>query len=735
MESATVETVTEWDSAPFTDGHAGLRDLADREFTGAVTEGVAWLFMLNGRVIGVFDGSIEDFADADGTAYESPHPSLPLLFAMQETGGETRAKYYSEDTPLSEADRTLKSGKFTGYIELSENVLSGDYYVVYHGGKSMSAAFVGNNSRLVTGDEAFDLADDEVGIYKVKTVDIDIVEIPEPDTGRAAVSDVEEDEGDEDANEPNQGGVTFGGGAEPVADDDESAAPTDDSTPAADDADSTETESEPMAAAETDEEPSEDPLAEPAAEATGPVGAADEGRADAAPESAAEQAAPRQQPEPARDAPPEPAEPAPTVDEPQPADPRAETNGVTDRSVFDEESEWRNKKTIPALDPEQSVDITPPGKRNSSGGSKSSAKPSRSTAQQNQNRRQQSRGTTAGAQNTSGPAGQRLQQAEATLEDLRAERDELAARAEQLATENDRLQEERDQLEQERDSAQQRVATLESEVAELESTIQRLEADLAQAHDELDTVEEYIPEGDRELSVDRALEGTNLFVRYRRKSGPTLDDAHDGTASREEINENLRLEHHTDFDSQGVIVDGQPFSEWLQRTVEYGFGRWLVEEFAHDIRETRNQTALEDLFEAIPDIDRIEFNGAIDIHGADGGTDSRTFDVVVRDRMGEPLAVADFNDSREPATEAMLGSLIENATPVAEVDGGLAGAFFITTSYFEPGALETAHDATGGGLLRRERRKSYVKLSRKQGYHLCLVETRNGEFHVNVPEL
>ncbi|MFC7137417.1 hypothetical protein ACFQRB_15215 [Halobaculum litoreum] len=159
-------------------GIDGLRTLQSRDFTGAVTEGHAWLFMLNGRIVGVFDGSLDSFADADGTAYAAPDPSFPLLFAMRETGGDTKARYYTNDTALSAADAKLSSGKFTGYIELSENVLSGDYYAVYYGGRRLACAFVGTGEQkqVLTGDEAFDAADDEVGIYEVVDVDIDVVE-------------------------------------------------------------------------------------------------------------------------------------------------------------------------------------------------------------------------------------------------------------------------------------------------------------------------------------------------------------------------------------------------------------------------------------------------------------------------------------------------------------------------------------------------------------------------------
>ena len=189
MNSRTIDVVTDWETVAAPDGYEGLHELADGEFSGAVSAGMTWAFFLNGRVVGVFEGDIEDFEHAELTAYRAADPSLPLLFSMRERGGETRASYYTNETPLSEADETLSNGGFTGYIELSENVLSGDYYVVYHGGKSMSAAFLGSSERLITGEEAFEKAADEVGIYEVIDADVELVEIPEPPS--AADEDVD----------------------------------------------------------------------------------------------------------------------------------------------------------------------------------------------------------------------------------------------------------------------------------------------------------------------------------------------------------------------------------------------------------------------------------------------------------------------------------------------------------------------------------------------------------------
>ena len=189
MDSQIVDAVAEWDTASFGGGYDGLTDLADAEFSGAIKTASTWAFMLNGNIIGVVDGSITAFDGADGTAYEAPDPSLPLLYTMQCGDSEKQAEYYTKDTAISEADDTLSSGNFTGYIKLSENVHSGDYYIVYYGGRSMSVAFVGNSRKLHTGDEAFERANDEIGIYRVYAADIDVIDIPETESNTAAPTD------------------------------------------------------------------------------------------------------------------------------------------------------------------------------------------------------------------------------------------------------------------------------------------------------------------------------------------------------------------------------------------------------------------------------------------------------------------------------------------------------------------------------------------------------------------
>jgi len=185
-------------------------------------------------------------------------------------------------------------------------------------------------------------------------------------------------------------------------------------------------------------------------------------------------------------------------------------------------------------------------------------------------------------------------------------------------------------------------------------------------------------------------------------------------------------------------VGNEPFETFLSESIQYRFVDWLVRNLLYEIRDTGNPEAMKELYNALPKIDRAELNGAISVEYTEDGEQHRAqeqFDVVVRDRMGNPLIVANINDSRDPATDDMMTDLITRAERVGSSSESLAGAFLVTESFFEPPALETAEEATSSGLLSRDKRKSFVNLTRKDGYHLCLVEARNQEFHLAVPEL
>jgi len=623
MDGDIVDQVTSWESKPFSGGHSGLRDLATDGFSGAVQAADTWVFFLNGNVVGVFDGDIEALADADGTVYQAPGLALPLLFTMQEHGGEQKARYYTEDTPLTEVDGTLSEANFTGYVELSENVLSGDYYVVYHGGRSLSAAFVGNQREVITGDEAFDRAADEVGIYEVRTVPIDVVDIPEPTEPEGAVGGVVEE-------------------AEPPADDDPEE--------------------------ETDPEPADDP---------GDSTAPEPPTADPEPESTSTATESTASPDPAA---------PPADDVTTEADP-------TQEERFDDEAEWRQTRTIPSLSPSEEdpdADQTPTPTAAESTPEPAASEPSAST------------------ERTLDRAESQLAELEQRVESLAAERDQAQSQRQELENELASVREERDRL-------AERIETLEAERTADDSASTERAA------------------GTSSMDPATALAQTNLFVRYGSKSDATLE-AVAGGASQADVNANLQLDHHTQFDADAVTVEGQDFTTFLTQTPEYAFVEWVITELPYEIRETDHGSDLRELYGAIPKIDRAQLAGTVTARTEDGEV-TADYDVVLRGRKGEPLIVATINDSRDPVTGSMMSELVERTSAIAAGAPELGAAMSVTASFFKPDALEAAEEATSGGFLSRDSQASFVRTGRKQGYHLCLTESRKGAFHVTVPEL
>lgn len=666
MQTRTVEQIEGWDSRPFSGGYAGLHEMADAQFSGAVTVGRTWLFMLNGRVIGVFEGDLSAFKERNGTVYAAPDPALPLLFAMVELGGETQARYYTKDTPLAEADETLSDAGFTGYIELSENVLSGDYYTVYYGGRSMSAAFIGAAERLLTGDEAFERANDEVGIYEVTNVDLEVIDLPELES---------------------------------------------------------EPEPEPVAVADPEPEPERETAPEPTPEP-------EQTEPESAPEPA-ETAGPTKPASPTEPSEPEPTKPSSTTVEspPEPESAHA-TEVASDDSdgddVFSEEEQWRETKSIPSLDPDRTQGTAEErtrrerrertnARRPKHPGEAESAESGQAGRQRAAQRQRQSSASTSstGGDQPSAKARERIAKLRAALKESKQEIERLREEIAELRAANEGDDEER---------------------AVLERKVERLKSQLAKAREGAGPA----ASADVQLSPEEALDGTNLFVRYGSKGKATLEDAHSGRVDHDEVNANLKLEHHTQFDAGNASVEGRPFEEYLRATIEYQFVEWAVESLLYEIRDTGHKGGMRDVYDAIPKIDRAELGGTVTVTTTEEEQQverEQAFDVILRDRMGNPLLVANVNDSRDPATGDVMASLVEAANGVEASHEELGGAFYVTASFFEPAALETASEATSGGLLSREKRESYVKRARKRGYHLCLVETRAGEFHVNVPEL
>jgi len=296
---------------------------------------------------------------------------------------------------------------------------------------------------------------------------------------------------------------------------------------------------------------------------------------------------------------------------------------------------------------------------------------------------------------------------------------------------------ERDALEAERDEAHEELEAVRAKLSEAEAEIDRLESQLESgAPTESVAVGDEISPGSQSMSTTEALRGTNLLVRYASKGDGTLDDAISGTADQEAVKNNLRIEPHTTFDREQVSVDGIPFDQFLENRIELAFVRWLAEEFLFDIQQTGNQSDLNGIYETLPAINRAEIRGNVSLGTDEDGNDrTAEFDLVVRDKRDRPLFVADFNESKQPVGGEMVDSLVRDGSEIIQRNESFAAAFAVTTSYYEGAALDAAADATGGGLLSASRGKSFVYISRKQGFHLCLVERLGDTFDLHVPEL
>ena len=972
MTTRAVEQFDEWESSRFSDGYRGLQTLADRDFSGVIEAGTAKLCMLNGTAVGILEGDIDDFEDASGTAYASPSPALPLLALMQERNNEVRAKYYTEDTPVEDVDETLADGGFTGFIQLSENVLSGDYYVVYHQGRSMAVAWVGNTGELLTDDEAFDRANGEVGIFEVRPAELEPVGIPDPDSGTAgaaggdtseaseagasaagagaagAVTDdgrnasadtddaavdaaaVDDDGGDQFADDVADAtdGAAKRNESEPsetaVASDADRAGPAGETTASSDDtavdeiagAETADTESvsETEARADADagsggEESRTDAgrsggetvTDERAAEETSDVAAR---KSDEAARNRTERSGTASRENPAHDTDREDSTDARRRDrdsagrttesqsdsggdrtsdtgrdrtdrtdradrnrtdrtdrdrserehtdrtnrpessretDARTADTGRETgrersDSTADQSERTPEASGRGETagrsgagdagvpgrsgdsgatgrtgdsgtagrtgetggagaraggaadqlathTIPSLDPSRTTTasgdadasaspeepptpeptdsaVAPSAEERTEPSPRTEPEPSSARERERTGGQDQpatdaseSRGDRSGvssrsAESTGADSSARVKDLEAELaerdaaiqeleadlsaaesdrEDLRTQLDDVRAERDDLRAQIEDLEAERDQLASERDSLASEVGDLEADVERLESQIDEIETEFGAAVD-----------ADRRISPGEALDQTNLFVRYESKGKATLETAHAGESTREEVAKNLGLEYHTQFEHENVSVSGRPFDEFLRETIQFQFVTWVINDLLYEIQDTGKISALEDLYDAIPQIDRAELNGVVATEYTEDGQERRSqesFDVVMRDRMGNALLTANMNDSRQAATESMMSSLVTASSHVGESTETLGASFLVTSSFFEPEALETAAEATSGGLLSRDKRESFVKLSRKQGYHLCLVEAREDKFHLAVPEL
>ncbi|GGN19861.1 DUF7527 domain-containing protein [Halarchaeum nitratireducens] len=788
MQTRTAERVESWDARPYEGGADALAQLAAADFSGVVAAGGAHLFFVNGRAVAVADGTVADVVEGSGEARSAPERSLSLLLAMHESDGETRARYYTNETPLAETDEALRDAGFTGYVELSENVLSGDYYVAYYGGRSFPVAFVGNVPTVLTGEEAFERAADEVGVYDVVSVDFDFPDLPEPEesvdgtdgaaagaggddatragadtevrgddaatVGGAALADENDRVDDEDAHESDDAGgegtrerdvpdelaiAAAGPADDEGADADGGAGGTGDESPGEADDESRDGTSD----EDADDTDAGDSGGESDAAALESLGAGSDSPVDADRDDGASDR--RGDVTSERDAPTADAEETDAVQSDGERTETAESDdGVDVGATADARTTGRD---APTADDRPTGDDERPGSVGADETSPADSGPDADDAgADGDGVRTGTKADDDADADADGPAPENgtervgvaerevhvaelreaIEEREARIADYE---DRLAERAERVETLTERAEtaeaavEERDaeldRLRAERDDLRETVATLEDRVAELESALDAAGGRVDPA---------------TELDPETALAGTNLFVRYESKAEPTLDAL--GEADPEAIDANLRLEHHTSFDAVDATVSGDDYRTFLEASAPYRFVSWVVRDLPFEIDETGHRTGLAELYEAIPEIDRAELDGTVAVGTESGETVTESFDVVLRDGMGDPLAVAALNTGRGPVDGDEMEALTAAASRISEGVETLTAAFYVTASFFEPDALEAANDATSdGSFLRRSEKESYVRVARKRGYHLCLVEDRAGSFHVTVPGL
>lgn len=722
MDSYSV--VDDWDVTRFDGGFDGLAGLESRGFSGAVEAGGAWMFFRDGEPLAAVSDlrstptsiDIDAFENAEGKRYDAPTPGAATLAAMVALDGDVRGRYFTDDTPLEAVHETLSGGGFTGYVELSENVLSGDYYFVYIDGEVEHLGFVGT-APMISGEEAERKAKNEVGIYAVVAVRFQDLELPEP----TIAADETEDE--------------LGG----IADDSEGEQNSEsepESKPASDSKSAPEPEREtgpgpdptPMSDSEPESEPRAGDL--PPAESDRPTAeqTEDEKRSDPSPETG------------------EVSDPAES--EAQPSEPERDVGSSGDEESIDDVSDQREQPPTAGHDegaptPNDSYTDAPNDdvgaaqattRRESNGIEAVTVRSVPSLDPEKSSRREPEDGSATGANTarttntaqTTDTASERGRRAEST--------------AETSAEKSQAVEATRAEYETQISEYEARIETLESELTEADDRIESLEAELEAVRSERDELRSQLAADDTpspsrvSLSPTDALAGTSLFIREVSRGEATLEDARDSGVDRETVTENLRIERHTEFEDRDAAVEGESFDSWLSSSGTYAFVEWLVIDLFFEIRSTGSVDALRPLYDALPKIDRISFEDSIAVGSGKDGREV-SFDIVARNKKGNPLVVVDFDRRREPTRAETIEPFVTDASDVCEMNESLAAAIAVTSSYFESDAMATAEEATGTSLLSRSKHRSYVKLSRTSGYHLCLVEARDESFNLTVPEL
>ncbi|PNW65640.1 UNVERIFIED_CONTAM: hypothetical protein BEN50_21820 [Euhalothece sp. KZN 001] len=648
MEVPVEETIDLWEDRPVETGPAGLMQLQTEEFDGLVEDGSGLrAFYVRGRVVHLEGGSVDELAEGSLTASRADNAGVAMLAAMRTLAPEARARYYTHKTPLNAVDDTLRSGGFTGYVCLAEQVVSGAYFLVYHNGKRMPVAYVGAALRTVTGQDAYELAVDEVGIYEVFPTEVEVrrvdADAAPTDVGPATAT-AESPQIDLQLDMTDASGAPQAGASDAMAGAERSSAPADVSSSTA---------------------PSAQTTPETAVDGSG------------TPDGALEQSS--------TETPVEQADPPEASIEQSSTDAPVEQPGST-------------------YGPQ---DSQPPSVQRPVNEAVTSHLQGRLMALEERRRE---------LERERNELMREVARVETTVEEREARITEITAEYES------RIDEQADTI----DAQQRQIEALQTEVATLEETVTQQQARL----DGEDIAET------QELTARAAFEQTNLFIRYRNKAGPSLRDFRMQNAAISKVRENLAVEYHTHFDAPTTTIEGESFEEYLHGATEYQFIHWVTGDLLALIEATGNRGAMGPLFEAVTAIDRVELYGTVSASVAgEEEPISRPFDIIARNQVGDPLLVADVNTTPTATTRAMTESMTEKLADLAPAIADIAAGFYVTESFYDPGALQVIADQISGGIIPRTNKRSYVRLGRGRGFHLCLTERRGEQFYLNVPDL
>lgn len=120
------------------------------------------------------------FTDIESIELHIPNiKELVLVIGLESLGYSKLKSFYTEDTSVEEIDSKLQDNEFNGYIEISENTISGRHYGMYSDGTRYSLTI--KDSEYITGEKSYDRGLSYAGLYDLyksdHTYNVDVKDI------------------------------------------------------------------------------------------------------------------------------------------------------------------------------------------------------------------------------------------------------------------------------------------------------------------------------------------------------------------------------------------------------------------------------------------------------------------------------------------------------------------------------------------------------------------------------